>query len=201
MNDKDNQIARPPRVGQRILGPMGRCKGELHIVRAGDTLFLIARQYSITVQDILDANPQIQDPNIIFIGQLICIPTDMPGPGPGPGPGPEPCPDGELVVLSLRFFTEAGEQIRVVDGAVQLPERVFVRGRFNRPVSRAFFFLEPTGTETCELASLIGIDCPSAVTGVAEILWEVPSGTLGRLFVIACLNSVCAKSDEVQVVR
>jgi len=84
---------------------------------------------------------------------------------------------------------------------VQLIARVIVRATFTRPVSRAFFFLEPTGTETCELARLIGVDCPSAVTGVAEILWEVPPGTLGRVFVVACIDSICAKSDEVLVVR
>ncbi|MBS4021758.1 MAG: hypothetical protein KGZ79_04990 [Dethiobacter sp.] len=89
----------------------------------------------------------------------------------------------------------------IVGGAVQLNARTIVRATFNRPVSRAFFFLEPTGTETCELARLIGIDCPSAVTGVAEILWQVPPGTLDRVFVVACLNSCCAKSDEVLVVR
>lgn len=61
--------------------------------------------------------------------------------------------------------------------------------------------LEPAGTETCELASLIGVDCPSAVTGVAEILWQVPPGTLGHVFVVACIDSVCAKSVEVLVIR
>jgi hypothetical protein len=198
MSDHENRPARAPEAGQRIPGPMGRCKGELHIVRAGDTLFLIARHYGVTVQDILDANPQIEDPNVIFVGQLICVPI---GSGPAPGPGPGPCPDGELVVFSVRFFTKEGEEVPTVDGAVQLPARVIVRARFNRPVSRAFFFLEPTGTETCELASLIGIDCPSAVTGVAEILWDVPRGTLGRVFVVACLDNVCAKSDDVLVVR
>ncbi len=197
MSDNENQPARAPEAGQRIPGPMGRCRGELHIVRAGDTLFLIARHYGLTVQDILDANPQIRDPNVIFVGQLICIPTKK----PGPGPEPEPCPDGELVVFSVRFLTEEGEEVPTVGGAVQLPARVIVRARFNRPVSRAFFFLEPTGTETCELVSLIGVDCPSAVTGVAEIIWDVPRGTLGRVFVVACLNSVCAKSDDVLVVR
>ncbi len=86
-------------------------------------------------------------------------------------------------------------------GAVQLARETIVRATFNRVVSRVFFFLEPTGTETCELATLIGIDCPSATTGVAEVLWQVPSGTLGRVYVIACINSMCTKSDEVLVVR
>ena len=107
----------------------------------------------------------------------------------------------DLRVLSLNFYRKKVKFCFVVNGFVQLRERVIVRPTFNRPVSRVFFFLEPTGTETCELANLIGVDCPSAVTGVAEILWQVPAGTLGRVFVVACINSCCVKSDEVLVVH
>jgi LysM repeat protein len=177
-----------PETGESILSPPGNCQGQLYTVRAGDTLFFIARRFNVTVQQIIDVNPQITNPDLIFIGQVICIPT-------------APVPDGQLRVLSLRFLTETGQQLPIVDGAVQLIPRVIVRATFNRPVSRAFFFLEPTGTETCELARLIGVDCPSAVIGVAEILWQVPPGTLGRVYVVACINSICAKSEEVLVFR
>lgn len=167
---------------------MGNCQGQIYTVQAGDTLFFIARRFGVTVQQILDVNPQIINPNLIFVGQVICIPT-------------EPQLEDQLKVLSLRFLTETGQQLPTVDGAVQLIARVIVRATFNRPVSRAFFFLEPTGTEACELASLIGVDCPSAVIGVAEILWQVPPGTLGRVYVVACIDSICTKSDEVLVIR
>jgi len=175
-------------TGEQIPSPPEICEGQLYTVRAGDTLFFIARRFGITVAQILAANPQITNQNLIFIGQVICIPT-------------VPQPNGQLRVLSLRFLTEAGQPLPIVNGAVQLTARVIVRANFNRPVSRAFFFLEPTGTETCELARLIGVDCPSAVTGVAEILWVVPPGTLGRVFVVACINNIYAKSDEVLVIR
>lgn len=173
---------------EHIPCPKGNCHGQLYTVRAWDTLFFIARRFGVTVQQIREVNPQITNPNLIFIGQVICIPT-----------GPQP--DGQLRVLSLRFLTETGQQLPTMDGVVQLSPRVIVRATFNRPVSRAFFFLEPTGTETCELAGLIGVDCPSAVTGVAEILWQVPPGTLGRVYVVACIESNCTKSNEVLVIR
>ncbi len=166
-----------------------QCDGRLYTVAASDTLFGIARQFGVTVAQIMTANPQIQNPDVIFAGQVICIPRPAPEPGDG------------LRVLTLRFLTEAGRELPTVNGAVQLEARVIVRATFTRPVSRAFFFLEPTGTETCELARLIGVDCPGAVTGVAEVLWQVPAGTLGRVFVVACLNSICAKSEELLVVR
>ena len=181
--------AKHPIKGDEIPRPPKRCNGQLYSVRPTHTLFSIARKFGVTVEEILDANPQIVNRDIIFVGQVICIPTRAPK------------PICDLRVLTLRFLTEDGQPLPVVGGAVQLNDRVIVRPTFNRPVSRVFFFLEPTGTETCELASLIGIDCPSAVTDVAEFLWKVPPGTLGRVFVVACINSCCAKSDEVLVVR
>ena len=177
------QIPRPPK----------KCDGQFYTVKASNTLFSIAQSFGVTVQQIVAANPQIVNPNIIFVDQEICIPTGT--------PTTTPTPNGQFRVLTLRFLTETGQPLPTVNGAVQLNARVIVRATFTRPVSRAFFFLEPTGTETCELAQLIGVDCPSAVTGVAEILWQVPAGTLGRVFVVACINSICAKSDEVLVVR
>lgn len=190
--DKYTRAMHPVVAGQ-VPRPPKKCSGQLYTIRAADSLFSIARRFGVTVEQILTANPQIVNPNIIFVGQVICIPSVT--------PGPTPTPVCDLRVLTLRFLTEAGQPLPIVGGSVQLNARVIVRATFNRPVSRAFFFLEPTGTETCELARLIGIDCPSAVTGVAEILWQVPPGTLGRVFVVACINSCCAKSDEVLVVR
>lgn len=175
--------------------PPQRCDGQLYTVEATNTLFSIAQKFGVTVQQIVAANPQIENPDIIFVGQVICIPAVT------PAPTPTPAPNGQFRVLTLRFLSETGQPLPTVNGAVQLNARVIVRATFTRPVSRAFFFLEPTGTETCELARLIGVDCPSATTGVAEILWQVPAGTLGRVFVVACINSICAKSDEVLVVR
>lgn len=185
-NDKNNDAM----ISEQVPSPPQKCDGQFYTVKASNTLFSIAQSFGVTVHEIIAANPQIVNPDIIYVGQEICIPTGT----------PTPAPNGQFRVLTLRFLTETGQPLPTVNGAVQLDARVIVRATFTRPVSRAFFFLEPTGTETCELAQLIGVDCPSAVTGVAEILWQVPPGTLGRVFVVACINSICAKSDEVLVV-
>ncbi|KJS64067.1 MAG: peptidoglycan-binding protein [Peptococcaceae bacterium BICA1-7] len=193
MSNDNNTDAMRPVIAEQVPRPPQKCDGQFYTVKASNTLFSIAQSFGVTVQQIVAANPQIVDPDIIYVGQEICIPTDA--------PTPTPAPNGQLRVLTLRFLTETGQPLPTVDGAVQLNARVIVRATFTRPVSRAFFFLEPTGTETCELVKLIGVDCPSAVTGVAEVLWQVPAGTLGRVFVVACIDSICAKSDEVLVVR
>ena len=181
-------IAVSPAAGVTVPPPPQTCSGQLYTVQPGNTVFGIARTFSVTVDALLEANPQIANANVIYVGQVICIPVSP----------PSAC---NLRVLTLSFLSEEGEPLPIINGAVELLARVIVRATFNLPVSKAFFFLEPTGTETCELANLIGVDCPSAVTGVAEFLWRVPAGTLGRVYVVACLDSCCAKSQEVLVFR
>ena len=61
--------------------------GQLYTVRSGDTLFFIARRNNISLQSLIDANPQITDPNTIFPGQVICIPAGAPGVS---------CPSGQI---------------------------------------------------------------------------------------------------------
>lgn len=45
-----------------------------YVVRTGDTMYLIARQFGLTVKEVILANPQIQNPNILKVGQVINIP-------------------------------------------------------------------------------------------------------------------------------
>ena len=51
-----------------------------YVVQPGDTLFFIAQRFNTTVSNILAANPQIVNPNLIFIGQVILIPVGPPIP-------------------------------------------------------------------------------------------------------------------------
>ncbi|HZK25225.1 MAG TPA: SPOCS domain-containing protein [Oscillospiraceae bacterium] len=46
----------------------------IYVVQPGDTLFLIAQRFNVSLQAIEKANPQITDPNVIFPGQQIFIP-------------------------------------------------------------------------------------------------------------------------------
>ena len=49
--------------------------GVQHTVRRGEYLALIARQYGTTVQAILNANPGIKNPNLIYSGTVLAIPV------------------------------------------------------------------------------------------------------------------------------
>ena len=53
----------------------------IHIVKKGDTLWTIAKEHCLTLDELLEANPQITNPNLIMAGQEILIPVS-----------PTPCP-------------------------------------------------------------------------------------------------------------
>ena len=52
--------------------------GFYHFVRRGETLNMISRQYGVSVDAILRANPQIKNPNVIYAGTNIYIPCGRP---------------------------------------------------------------------------------------------------------------------------
>ena len=47
----------------------------IHIVRPGDTLWKLSQRYNVPLQKLLNANPQIQDPNQLKVGEKVRIPT------------------------------------------------------------------------------------------------------------------------------
>ncbi|MGN0154573.1 MAG: LysM peptidoglycan-binding domain-containing protein [Lachnospiraceae bacterium] len=53
--------------------PMG-CRGYVHVVEAGDTLYKLAKKYDVKLFDIMRLNPYVNVYNL-QIGDEICIPT------------------------------------------------------------------------------------------------------------------------------
>ncbi|KZE67647.1 peptidoglycan-binding protein LysM [Paenibacillus jamilae] len=49
---------------------------KIHIVKKGDTLYLLAQKYNVTLEKVIAANPQLADPNQLSIGEKIKIPTE-----------------------------------------------------------------------------------------------------------------------------
>ncbi len=49
------------------------CDGIMHTVRAGDTLYMLAKQYNITLDALMKANPTL-DPYNLRVGMQLCIP-------------------------------------------------------------------------------------------------------------------------------
>lgn len=69
-----------------------------YTIKAGDTFYLIARTFGISVDALIAANPGV-NPNNLQIGQVICVPTSTP-----PTPPPSNCP-------TLRFGSQ-GASVR-----------------------------------------------------------------------------------------
>ena len=69
-------------IGQVICIPSQKptppCTGTLYTIKAGDTLYDIARRSNTTVNALIAANPGIS-PTALKIGQVICIPGTGPG--------------------------------------------------------------------------------------------------------------------------
>ncbi|MCB8988500.1 MAG: LysM peptidoglycan-binding domain-containing protein [Ardenticatenaceae bacterium] len=66
--------------------PTQQAGGVYHTVRWGETLSGIARYYGTTTQAIMAANPQIWNPNLIFAGTVLFIPSGYVPPAPPPPP-------------------------------------------------------------------------------------------------------------------
>ncbi|MCG8641348.1 MAG: LysM peptidoglycan-binding domain-containing protein [Desulfobacterales bacterium] len=69
------EITNPASIfpGQVITIP--ETAGQVYTVRPGDSLYRIGRRFGTSINSILAANPQITNPNALFIGQQIRIPT------------------------------------------------------------------------------------------------------------------------------
>jgi peptidoglycan endopeptidase LytE len=76
--------------GQRLVVPSGRgvpvpppptnpppTGGQLYYAQNGDTLRKIAAKFNTSVDAILKVNPQITNPNLIYVGQAISIPAGV----------------------------------------------------------------------------------------------------------------------------
>jgi hypothetical protein len=59
-----------------------------HTVKSGETLARIARKHHVTIAAILAVNPALKDPDVIFAGQIILVPVDVPLPGETAPPQP-----------------------------------------------------------------------------------------------------------------
>jgi morphogenetic protein associated with SpoVID len=57
------------------VNPSGGNGVKIHIVKQGDTLYLIAQKYNVSLEDIVKANPEISNPDAIDVGMKVKIPS------------------------------------------------------------------------------------------------------------------------------
>jgi len=60
-----------------------------HVVKRGETLGKIARAHGVTLRQLLDVNPRFRDqPDIVFVGDVLIIPGEELAPAPAVSPAP-----------------------------------------------------------------------------------------------------------------
>lgn len=78
-------------AGQRLTVPNGSTvppvtpppSGSTYVIQSGDTLRKLATRWGVTVDAILAINPQIKNPSLIYVGQVINKPGSSETPGGG----------------------------------------------------------------------------------------------------------------------
>jgi LysM repeat protein len=95
---------------------------QVYTVQPGDSLSRIASRYGSTTAALVQRNPQIADPDLIYPGQIIVIPATL----PPPGTDPDIIPDtgvGELLYTVQRGDTLSEIALRYGISTVNLIQR------------------------------------------------------------------------------
>lgn len=81
-----------------------QCRGVVHTIRRGDTLYKISRLYGVTVEQLMDSNEDVNVYNL-QIGEKLCVPVSERPPRPGMNQGvPYTVRQGDNLNNLLRKF-------------------------------------------------------------------------------------------------
>jgi hypothetical protein len=48
-----------------------------YTVISGDTMYIIAKQFNVSLASLIAANPHIPNPNLIYPGEVLCVPSQL----------------------------------------------------------------------------------------------------------------------------
>lgn len=126
------QIKDPSKIvpGQTVcvpgkVGP-GQCPPNttVYIVQSGDTMFLIARKFGVSLEALVNANPQIPNPSQIRPGQTVCVPKATPSPQCPPGSTKYTVKTGDTMFLIARRFGVSLNSLIRANPQISDPSRI-----------------------------------------------------------------------------
>lgn len=176
---------------QQVVPPPPVCPGgTLYTVRSGDTMWLIAQRFGVSLDALIAANPQVKDPSLVFPGQVLCV--------PGP-PAPPACPGGFLYTVqpgdtlfaiaqkfgvSLQDLIASNPQIK--DPSLIFPGQVICIPAVKRPFCPATLDPTPNAPEAIGAvfvvpatghAFFVGHNLPPLELGTTYVGWVRDSKT------------------------
>ena len=109
-------------------GPVSSPTSNTYMVQSGDTLGKIAKRAGTSLSAILAVNPQIFNPSLIYVGQVINLPVGVNPPKPPNNPPPPPCnctppPTDSLSTLKITY--RRGMYIRSAPGGTILSSALY----------------------------------------------------------------------------
>ncbi len=168
-------------LGAQTASAAPSASGLVHVVKYGDTLYSIARTYGTTVWAISAANG-IANPNLIWVGQRLVIPTGAP---PGPPPGPPPgggtvyiVRHGDTLYSIARVSGTTVAAISAANGisnpnCIYAGQRLIIPSSYYPPCCGTYYRVQPGdtmysiacrfGTSVWAIASANGISNPNVI--------------------------------------
>lgn len=102
--------------------------GKYYTVKKGDTMYLIAKRYDVCLDQLIAANPQVKNPDLIYPGQVLCIPKKVVEPYPD-----VTCPGGFIYVVKpsdtlssiAKMFSTSVDSILAANPQIKDPSHIF----------------------------------------------------------------------------
>ncbi|KAA9000422.1 LysM peptidoglycan-binding domain-containing protein [Paenibacillus spiritus] len=147
---------------------------KIHIVKQGDTLFELSQKYGLPLEDLIKANPQIADPDVLHIGDKVKIPGAGTLPDQGEMYYKHTVQQGDTLWklskawgVQLKDVIEANPQLKNPD-VLKVGEVVYI------PKKGAVAPAEPAGTESA--GTIVGGEATGGKTYTGPIE-QVPGKT------------------------
>ena len=167
------------------------CSAATYTVKKGDTLWALSRANGVTVQDIVDANPAIKDPNLIYVDQKIEIP------GKQAEPAPAPAVSSIVKVETIGFVDTDGAKASEI---VVTYDKDLTGAQVSTDMFEVYNYGIAQGDKACEIGSNPGMPTKAYVDGnkvIIELNTDYQLGSVCKKYPAAMAAGVKQVKDIV----